>query len=62
LSRRDSVILKNTSPSKMTEEEKMQFKNRLFREADELSEKISFQIRDCNVVRQGIRDQISETR
>ena len=52
----------NSSPSKMTEEEKVHFKNRLFREADELSEKISFQIRDCNVVRQGIREQIHETR
>lgn len=52
----------NSSPSKMTEEEKVHFKNRLFREADELSEKISFQIRDCNVVRQGIREQIHENR
>jgi len=42
LSRRETVILRNISPSKMTEEEKMHYKNRLFREADELSEKISF--------------------
>ena len=35
-------VIKNSSPSKMTEEEKMHFKNRLFQEADELSEKIDF--------------------
>lgn len=40
----------------------MHYKNKLFREADELSEKISEQIRDCNRVRSGIREQVSETR
>ena len=54
--------MKNNSPSRMNEEEKMIYKNRLFREADELSVKIYDQIKDCKVVRQGIQDQISEVK
>jgi len=51
LRRGPTFVLKNTSPSKMTEEEKMHFKNKLFKEADQISEKITLQIRDCQEVR-----------
>ncbi len=60
LLRHQTFIFKNTSPSKMSEEEKQHFKIKLFREADELSEKISEQIRECSLVREGIREQVSE--
>ena len=50
------------SPSKMTEEEKVQFSIKLFREADKLSQKISSQIAECQVVREGMLNEIQQTK
>ena len=61
-SKKRTFVKSDVSPSKMTEEEKMEFKDRLFQEADELSAKISEQIKDCNEVRHGIREQITGTK
>ena len=44
----------------MSEEEKVHFRNKLFREAEEINDKIAFQIEDIKQVREEIQEQISD--
>lgn len=53
---------KPQSPSKMSEEEKTQYKNKLFREADELDFRIKKQLFDLDGVRSDIRDTIKDSK
>ena len=57
----DEFVFKNTSPSKMTDEEKVHYHSKLLRESDEIADKITLQINQCEEVRATMREQIKES-
>lgn len=48
------------SPSKMTDEEKMLYRDKLFKEGDEIEEYLIEQIKMCEEVRKDLRECIQE--
>ena len=56
------IAAKGNSPSKMTEEEKVQYKNYLFRQSEEISWQINKQIKEIEEVRQDMKAEIRENK
>ncbi|CDW71599.1 UNKNOWN [Stylonychia lemnae] len=50
----------NKSPSKMTDEEKIRYRNKLFQEGDQIGDYLAEQISKCEEVRKEMREQIAE--
>jgi len=56
----ETFLTEGKSPSRMTEEEKLLYRDKLFREGDEICEYLAHQIDKCEQVRKDLRDCIQQ--
>lgn len=52
--------IEGKTPSKLNEREKAYLQIKVFRDAEEIAERIEFQIKECSQVREKMREQIQQ--